>query len=285
MKKLNLDDMYAGLKHGDQPHLLTRTGRRWNVLEPRAEDVSLVDIAHSLSNQARYNGHTHRFYSVAQHAVLVAQEVLRLHGPEAAFAGLHHDSEEAYTGDLVGPLKRLPGMTNFRTIADWTSAAIREAFAVLSTPTIDRMVGAVDGNMLLTEMRDLFNPDYQEGLSDDDHVFDALDHIDIGSESRPPDWSKRDDRFDRAPDPPVERLKRDANYMGRSSKAMSRSPWSDRTHPNSPFITVSCWTPEVAFWQFMCWNQHLGAMVGSPVLGESLHHYREEREREREYSF
>lgn len=72
-------------------------------LRPRVEDVDIIDIAHSLSQQCRYGGHTRRFYSVAEHSVLVSRAV----SPENALWGLLHDATEAYLVDLPRPIKHL----------------------------------------------------------------------------------------------------------------------------------------------------------------------------------
>lgn len=86
--------------------IITRSGVRFDVLNPRPEDVRLDDIAHSLSHLCRFVGHTDRFYSVAEHSVLVSQ----LCDDEAAVFGLLHDAAEAYVGDLASPVKRqVPG--------------------------------------------------------------------------------------------------------------------------------------------------------------------------------
>lgn len=69
--------------------------------------VDTTDIAHSLSMQCRFNGHTRHFYSVAQHCYLVADLVPAEH----QLAALLHDATEAYVGDLVRPLKQ--GMREF----------------------------------------------------------------------------------------------------------------------------------------------------------------------------
>jgi hypothetical protein len=47
--------------------IITFTGGSFYPLEPRAEDINPIDIAHALSNQCRYTGHVRRFYSVAEH--------------------------------------------------------------------------------------------------------------------------------------------------------------------------------------------------------------------------
>ncbi len=80
----------------------TFTGRRFWPLDPRPEDVAIEDIAHSLSLQVRYAGHCLRFYSVAEHCVLLA----RAASPEHARWALLHDAAEAYLVDLPRPLKR-----------------------------------------------------------------------------------------------------------------------------------------------------------------------------------
>lgn len=87
--------------------IITRSGRKFDLAAPTADMVDPADIAHSLSMQCRFNGHTNRFYSVAQHCYLVADLVPAEH----QLAALLHDAAEAYVGDLVRPLKH--GMREF----------------------------------------------------------------------------------------------------------------------------------------------------------------------------
>ena len=57
------------------PCIETATGIYFNFNDPVVEDISILDIAHSLSNQCRFTGHTSEFYSVAEHSMLVAKLV------------------------------------------------------------------------------------------------------------------------------------------------------------------------------------------------------------------
>jgi hypothetical protein len=77
------------------------TGRKIDLIEPTPEMICIDDIAHALSNICRFGGHTRQFYSVAQHSVLVCA-VVPDHLKQVA---LLHDAAEAYTGDIIKPLK------------------------------------------------------------------------------------------------------------------------------------------------------------------------------------
>lgn len=81
--------------------IITRSGRKFDLFKPTADMVDPTDIAHSLSMQCRFNGHTSSFYSVAQHCYLVADLVPAEH----QLTALLHDATEAYVGDMVRPLK------------------------------------------------------------------------------------------------------------------------------------------------------------------------------------
>lgn len=102
----------------------TYSGNRFYPLDPRPEDFNLVDIAHSLSMQCRYNGHTTKFYSVAEHCVLVSREVEnRDHPVSDALWGLLHDASEAYVGDMIRPLKlEIPAYSEIENKILWSMA-------------------------------------------------------------------------------------------------------------------------------------------------------------------
>lgn len=88
------------------PWMLTATGHRVFVNDPRPEDFHIEDIAHALSHICRFGGHARGFYSVAQHSLLVADILQSAGRPRhVLFAGLMHDAAEAYVGDIIRPIK------------------------------------------------------------------------------------------------------------------------------------------------------------------------------------
>ena len=88
----------------------TITGKKFelNKQETWHSSFDTYDIAHALSNLCRFNGHSRRFYSVAEHVVLGAKALLKCSiSVEAAYRFLHHDDTEAYIGDVTRPLKKM----------------------------------------------------------------------------------------------------------------------------------------------------------------------------------
>lgn len=90
--------------------IMTYSGIHFYLLDPRAEDISALDIAHALSNICRYTGHTKYFYSVGTHSILCAEQA-RNEGASTLIQLylLLHDATEAYLTDVSRPLKALLG--------------------------------------------------------------------------------------------------------------------------------------------------------------------------------
>lgn len=94
--------------------IVTFTGRYIDPVEPDSSRINIVDIAHALALSCRYGGHCPRFYSVAEHSILVHNLMEKAGFPKPAlFAGLMHDAEEAYLMDMPTPIKR-----QFQTYVD-----------------------------------------------------------------------------------------------------------------------------------------------------------------------
>jgi hypothetical protein len=114
----------------------THSGRKFDFLSPSYESICIEDIAHSLSMQCRFTGHTSRRYSVAAHSILVASLVptpLRLEA-------LLHDASEAYLGDVSTPLKQL--ITEYQWLEERIQKMILIRYAGVSV--LDRTVKDAD---------------------------------------------------------------------------------------------------------------------------------------------
>jgi hypothetical protein len=100
------DNYDNGQKGREGNWMQTYTGRQFWPMDPRPEEVHLEDMAHGLANACRFAGHCLRFYSVAEHSILMS----RIVRPELALTALLHDATEAYVVDVPRPLKPfLPG--------------------------------------------------------------------------------------------------------------------------------------------------------------------------------
>lgn len=84
----------------------TYTGQKFWTLDPSPYEITIVDIAHALSHICRYGGHSKHFYSVAQHSIIVSQQIKKDgYNYLAQLYGLMHDAAEAYICDLPRPIK------------------------------------------------------------------------------------------------------------------------------------------------------------------------------------
>jgi hypothetical protein len=127
----------------------THTGRHVHPLNPKTDEISIFDIARSLSQLCRFLGHTTAFYSVAQHSVLVS----RLVPQEDALWGLLHDASEAYLADLPAPIKRDAQMTTYRIAEGRLMITICQRYNL--PPEMPRSVMVADKALLATEFRDV----------------------------------------------------------------------------------------------------------------------------------
>lgn len=129
----------------------TFTGRAFWPLNPRPEDVDLVDIAHALAMKCRYSGHCKRFYSVAEHSVLVSRMV----DPQHALAALLHDAGEAYLPDVPRPIK--PKLTGFKEIEERVDTVIARKFG--ATFPWHESIHIADATILADEKLALMGPE------------------------------------------------------------------------------------------------------------------------------
>lgn len=137
----------------------TFSGVVFDPLAMKPDDVRIEDIAHGLSNMCRFNGQCLRFYSVGEHSYLIAKIALEVGGPVAARYGLAHDAHEAYSGDMIRPLKRRDEMLEFRLVQDEQQKAIELALGIADTPqSVRDLVKRIDSDIVIDEGKVLFTP-------------------------------------------------------------------------------------------------------------------------------
>lgn len=120
--------------------------------EVLADSIEPWSIAMALSKLCRYNGHTRRFYSVAEHTILMAdyvEKVLKL-GPRECLTALHHDDSEGLVlGDLPRPVK--VKMPQFKALEDRHDKAISIRFNTIHP--LPSFVKDLDARILNDERR------------------------------------------------------------------------------------------------------------------------------------
>jgi 5'-nucleotidase len=140
-----------------QDWIQTFTGRAFYPLSAQVDDIDPDDIAHALSLICRYGGHVTRYYSVAEHSVLLSHAV----APEDALWALLHDAAEAYVGDMVRPLKYL--IPRFRAIERELMVVICDRFGL--NPVCPAAVKAADTRIMIDERATLLAPSQQPWTS------------------------------------------------------------------------------------------------------------------------
>lgn len=123
------------------------SGEYFDFLNPEACSFKIGDIAWSLSNLCRFNGHVSQFYSVAQHSVHVAELLPK----RLKLQGLLHDAAEAFIGDVTKPLKEL--LPDYKRLEVSVESALLKTYGL--PERLDEAVKLADVIMLRTEQRDL----------------------------------------------------------------------------------------------------------------------------------
>lgn len=142
------------VEHPAVKHRYITTISGVNVGPPGAftpSHVRLGDIKVALAKLCRYNGHVDRFYSVAEHSVLVSR-IAEIRGDEEAIIpALFHDAHEAYTGDQPSPQKdMIEGAHGFEGAME---TIVRDALGLDTDPEIWRRVKVYDTMILHRELR------------------------------------------------------------------------------------------------------------------------------------
>jgi hypothetical protein len=226
----------------------TFSGIAFDLDPPNPGSVRLIDIAHGLAHQCRFAGQCLKFYSIAQHSVLVSQIVEKAIGAlpcnkltAAQKAGhvlsaLLHDAGEAYTCDVPNPVK----------IVQREHAQVFESRMQDIVESIDRELATVNRVTLTNDVQAWVNQqlrDLQEmstGLYDVEknvwravHVAFNLDepcHVQLVG------WRSLADLIKLADLRALATERRDLMSECSRPWALDVAPWSERIEPQPPDV-------------------------------------------------
>jgi hypothetical protein len=139
----------AGHSPGTHPHftICTQSGSKFDPFAPKKEDLHLEDMVLGLSNCCRYQGQGIFHYSVAQHSVYLARELMRCGLLEEAFCAMLHDGSEGFLPDVPKPIKVRPEMEMYRQAEKATQDLIYQIWSVPGEyPEVKRLDRVIWGN-------------------------------------------------------------------------------------------------------------------------------------------
>lgn len=160
MTKANADVYKLREQNGGRGGWLqTFTGIQFFPFDPKPEEISELDIAHSLACMPRFGGHTKRFYTVGDHSIIMSHLFFIKGEIELARKALFHDAAEAYVLDMPRPIKYMPEMAKYKKLEKDIQRVIFEKFGLgEESPEIK----AMDTQLVHNEARDLMSPLHEE---------------------------------------------------------------------------------------------------------------------------
>lgn len=160
-------DTHLDTPPGKPGKIRTFTGRMVDPWALLPEDIQIEDIAHSLSQQCRFTGHTNVFYSVAEHCLLVSTLLTTVNPDKVVLGGLVHDAAEAYFGDMAGPSKRRVPMHEYAVAEHIAADTIMLALVGQLTEDERVAIHRADTWAYYIERKQLMRPGYMEPCIDD----------------------------------------------------------------------------------------------------------------------
>src|SRR5262249_28036751 len=123
-----------------------QSGAWFDFCSPAESPFVIEDIAQGLANICRYSGQCSRFYSVAEHSLLVSEVAVGFE-----FEALLHDAAEAFVGDITRPLKQM--LPEYKRIEREVETAVFRKFGIPSPLPI--AVKNADLRVLAAEQRQI----------------------------------------------------------------------------------------------------------------------------------
>lgn len=127
-------------------------GRELSLLKYSVDDVDIEEIAHALSLTCRFGGHCKKFYSVAEHSVIVSHILEKMgYSTKLQLAGLLHDAAEYILTDVPKPFKHL--IKDYDKYESNIMSVIQDKFDIDTNCPIIKLI---DQDMVVSEAVHLF---------------------------------------------------------------------------------------------------------------------------------
>lgn len=148
--------------HPRGPYIRLQSGRKFFLQDPKAEDMSISDIAYHTARINRYTGGSD--FSVAQHMVVGARMAERFYPEHPLLPSrfLIHDAAEFAFGDMSSPLKHI--CPEYKALINAADLEIERRFDL--TFVGDPLVKELDVRMWLTERQWVYI-DSDEDIAED----------------------------------------------------------------------------------------------------------------------
>lgn len=141
------------MNHDDHTWMHTGSNQELDFAAEAWIVLPIEMIARALSNICRYNGHSSRYYSVAEHSLHISYMVPQ----ELALAALLHDASEAYVGDMPTGLKRFMGIS-FKDIERKATEAVSRGYGIPLADLESPIIKNYDKRILGDEAQALMPP-------------------------------------------------------------------------------------------------------------------------------
>lgn len=164
------------------PSIMLQSGAWFDLASPHTSPFTIEDIAHGLAHICRYSGQCDRFFSVAEHSLLVSETA---YGFE--LEALMHDAAEAFLGDITRPLKQM--LPDYKRIEGEVERAIFSRFGI-PTP-LPREVKKADLRVLAAEQRQIMPPGTDNWLRGQDVVPAPIVVRNLSPEEAKSEWLAR----------------------------------------------------------------------------------------------
>lgn len=156
----------------------SKNGNKLSILHLKPSDVEIDEIAHALANTCRFGGHCGKFYSVAEHSLIMAHLIIELEGDcnqcgrDLALSALLHDASEYMLTDVPKPFKHM--MPEYEKYEKFISGIIDERFG---TNSKHPLLKTLDKRLVISEAIALWE---SNGIPDwiREWPVDAIDNFD-----------------------------------------------------------------------------------------------------------